>query len=1017
MDKKDVEAIFPLSHQQKGMLLETLLAPESAIHVEQSVWGFQGELNVALFKQAWQYVIKHHAMLRTAFVWKNRSEPLQVALRFADIPFAQQNLSNLSPTEQKTRVAEYLRADRQKGFDLSRVPLMRLSLFQTGESAYQVTWTFHHILMDGWCSQLVIQDVMSIYQGLLAGQEIQLAPSRPYQEYIAWLKQQDMLGAEKFWRETLKGLTRPTLPGRPGEAEDSSEQEERYAVEKLHLPAADTRALTSLSQKQHVTFNTLLQGMWALLLSCYSGDDDIVFGATVSGRPSSLAGSETMVGLFINTLPLRINIQPNDLLWHWLKGIQTLNLNFRNYEYCSEGQVHQWSDMPASQPLFESILVFENYPVNATLPNAQNFAGDVRLNEHIGAQTKYALTLLVIPGIELELHLIWDKRRFQRSGAAQILEHGIALLKGFIADTEVPLSALLESIPADQIPLIRPLSGIAPSENRATFEAPRTSTEKVLAKLFAKYFEVEQIGRDDNFLRMGGTSLTALQLIHRVQETFQVEMPLQASFDAPTIAEFAKRIEAAQEAAKSSTSPSLPRLARDGKLPLSVVQQAVWNLLHPDQPALAARSSSTGFLKGLLAGRKTGGAGANIGLEIYPIVASVRIVGDLRQDALVESLNLLRERHELLRVRFVVHDGQAFQSVCDDAADSDLQVVDATANADLAAQNLIQQETQWSFDLEAGSLWRVTLCRLAGQSHLLVLTLHPLIADAPSARLLVHDLLELYRGILSGKPSPLPELSIQYADYAAWQQDSLSKDALPNQLDYWKQHLRGYKPLFPIKRSRSGAVLRMLPVFSPTFVLARKQVDALKALSQEQKVPWVLTLAATFEMLLYRCTNEQDIAVAVSIPNRSNKAVENVVGPFVNYLTLRMLFAGEPGFLDVLQQLRSTATASLANQDAPFELVMKDLPPNLIQVMFALDDKTSDLAQPPDGTLSDLRIIGSETNFELCMLLQQDGAQLLGKIAYNPDLFDHMTIERFVKDYQTLLENILNTPEYLVKQP
>jgi len=280
----------------------------------------------------------------------------------------------------------------------------------------------------------------------------------------------------------------------------------------------------------------------------------------------------------------------------------------------------------------------------------------------------------------------------------------------------------------------------------------------------------------------------------------------------------------------------------------------------------------------------------------------------------------------------------------------------------------------------------------------------------------VHDLLELYQGILSGKPSPLPELAIQYADYAAWQQDSLSKDALPNQLDYWKQHLHGYKPLFPTKRSRSGGAQRILLSFSPIFVLAHKQVEELKALSQGQTVPWVLTLAATFQMLLYRCTSEEDIAMAVSIPNRSHKAVENVMGPFANTLTLRMLFVGEPSFLDVLQQLRSIATASLANQDAPFELVTKDLSPNLIQVMFALDDKTRDLAQPSDGAFSDLSIIGSETNFELCMLLQQDAAQLSGQIAYNPDLFDLATIERFVKDYQTLVENILNAPENLVKQ-
>lgn len=1011
MDKKDIEAIFPLSHQQKGMLLETLLTPGSAIHVEQSVWGFRGELNVALFKQAWQSVVKRHAMLRTAFVWKNRSEPLQVALRSVEIPFEQQDLSAIAPAAQKTHVTEYLRADRQKGFDLSRAPLIRLTLFQTGEAAYQVMWTFHHILMDGWCTSLVLQDVVAFYQSLVAGQEVELAPSRPYQNYITWLKQQDLFRAEKFWRETLQGLTKPTLPGRIEDADGDSEQEERYAVEKLRLSAEDTQALASLSQKQHITFNTMIQGMWALLLSRYSQDTDIVFGATVSGRPLNLAGSETMIGLFINTLPLRIRLQPDDSLWPWLEKIQALNLDLRNYEYCSEGQVHQWSEMPASRPLFESILVFENYPVNTSLPNTQNFAGDVRLDEHVGAQTKYALTLIVLPGAELELQLVWDKRRFYRGGTAQILAHAQALLKSFLSDAEAPLSVLLANIPTDQIPVIRSSMENIPSENRPDFEAPRTSTEKVLANLFAKYFEVEQIGREDNFLKMGATSLTALQLIYRVQETFQVEMPLQASFEAPTIAEFARRIEAAQAAAGVSGAPSLPRLARNGKFPLSVAQQVMWDLLHPNQSASTADTASSGFLKGLLAGRKTG---ANSRSDIHPIIASLRISGKLDQNTLAESLKRLGEHHEMLRIRFVVEDGQVSQTVSGDVAKPVLEVVDA---ADADTQNLILHEMQRGFDLEADSLWRVVLYKLAAQNQLLVFHLPPFIADAASARLLAHDLVKLYQGALSGKPAGLPELAIQYVDYAASQQDSLSKEALSNQLDYWKRYLKGYKPLFPAKRPQTMDAKRMLLSMSSTFVLPQKQVEALKVLSQVQTLPWVLTLAATFQMLLYRCTNEEDIALAVSVPNRSHQAVENVVGPFANYLPVRTLFADERDFLEILQQLRDTAAASLTNQDAPFDLVMKDVLPNLIQVMFSLDDKTRDLMQPSDGVFSDLRIMGSESDFELCMLLQQNDSQLSGQIAYNPDLFDATTIERFVKDYRLLLENILNTPEYLAKQP
>jgi thioesterase domain-containing protein/acyl carrier protein len=542
MSKKNVEAIYQLSPSQQGMLFETLAASGSGIHIEQSLWSLSGKLNITAFEQAWQLVVKRHSILRTCFVWQNQDEPFQVVLQEVKLPIEWQDWRNFSSTQQQEKLEDYLKTVRLNGFNLSKAPLIRLALFQTGEQAYQFVWTFHHILLDGWCIPLIAKETLTFYEAFSNDQDVVLEPACPYTNYITWLKQQDLSQAEAFWRKTLQGFIRPTPLGIETEPGSFSAQEKRYGEQKDRLPASATAVLQALVGQHHLTLSSLIQGVWALLLSRYSDNTEVLFGATVSGRPADLEGVETMIGFFINTVPVRIKIPPEASLWSWLQDIQTRNLAQQAFAYCSAGQIHQWSEMPGVLPLYESILVFENYPVDLSVLNSSDLTIDIYSSRFIGAQTKYALTMLVMPGSELEFQLVYDRSRFDDPSISLILKHFLALLTQISAVPEQRLVTLMDSIPAEQIPKVTPLQKRLRQNSQENFVLPRTPTEEILSAIWADTLGLEQVGIHDNFFELGGHSMIALSLMMKIQRQFGKSFPVTTFFQAPTIAQFAQLV-------------------------------------------------------------------------------------------------------------------------------------------------------------------------------------------------------------------------------------------------------------------------------------------------------------------------------------------------------------------------------------------------------------------------------------------------------------------------------------------
>ncbi|MFN6558746.1 MAG: amino acid adenylation domain-containing protein [Nostoc sp. ChiSLP01] len=536
---KNIESIYPLSPSQQGMLFETLSAFESGIHLEQCILNLQEELDSLAFEKAWQRVVDRHSIFRTAFIWEAQDRPLQIVLKGVKISLEQQDWRGLSLSQQQEKLEIYLSADRLRGLEMTEPPLMRLALFQVNSNAYQFVWTSHHILTDGWCVPLIFKEVFAFYEAFSKGQDLFLEPSHPYRNYITWLKQQDLSQAEAFWRGKLQGFKSPTPLGIEAEPVNFSAQEERYGEQKTRLTASATAALQSLLRQHHLTLNILVHGVWALLLSRYSSLKDVVFGATVSGRPSELVGAESMLGLFINTLPMRLQVTPQASLWSWLKDIQEQSFTQRDYEYCSEGQIHEWSEVAGSLPLYESLLVFQNYPVDSSVKQSTHHDMNQPQARSIGAQTKYALTILVSPSSELEFCIIYNRYRYENPAITQILEHFQALLNSIVDLPEQQLGTLIERISADQIPQVRLPHKFVQKEQRKSFDVPQNLWELQLVQIWEDILDIHPVSIQDNFFELGGHSLLAVRLMSRIQKHFQINLPLAILFQNPTIEQLA----------------------------------------------------------------------------------------------------------------------------------------------------------------------------------------------------------------------------------------------------------------------------------------------------------------------------------------------------------------------------------------------------------------------------------------------------------------------------------------------
>ncbi|MGH3813036.1 MAG: condensation domain-containing protein, partial [Pseudonocardiaceae bacterium] len=437
-DGRSVEDIYPLTPMQAGMVFHGLSQGHQGVYFQQVTFVLEGVNEPGVLGAAWQHVVDRLPVLRSCITWEGVTQPLQVVRR--DVPLAVRYLewTRLSLDAQHNELTRLLDGDRAEGMNLGDAPLLRVVLARLSETEVRVLWTFHHALLDGWSVFQVLSDVFACHAALADGRAPELMARRPFRDYLHWLDERDQGEAKQYWRGVLEGFESPTpLPYDRAPATAYATHSAEWLP--FQLGERVSGRLYHFARQNRLTLNAVVQGMWALLLSRYSGHQDVCFGATVSGRPADLPGADQITGIFINTLPVRVEVDDAAGVVPWLQEVQSAQADARRFDFVSLAQLQTWSDVPGGVNLFDSIVVFENYPINDEAAAAHG----LQLRELQAIETtNYPLSLVVLPGRELAMGLGYDSALFDRVTVERIAGHLVRVLDAVITDPATPVGQL-----------------------------------------------------------------------------------------------------------------------------------------------------------------------------------------------------------------------------------------------------------------------------------------------------------------------------------------------------------------------------------------------------------------------------------------------------------------------------------------------------------------------------------------------------------------------------------------------
>jgi amino acid adenylation domain-containing protein len=529
------------------------------------------------------------------------------------------------------------------------------------------------------------------------------------------------------------------------------------------------------------------------------------------------------------------------------------------------------------------------------------------------------------------------------------------------------------------------------ARTQTAYAAPRSPEQEFLAETWSRLLRVEQPSIHDNFFALGGHSLMAAQVIARVRQTLGVELPLRTMFEAPTIAQFAERIEGERRASTGLILPPMTRVSREGQLPLSYAQQRLWFIdqLEPGSP-------------------------------LYNISAMYRMRGALNVAALEKTLNEIIRRHESLRTTFHNVEGHAVAVIAPEVV---LRLVpqrltgkDAEALEE-ELKRLAHEEATTAFDLASGPLIRTRLLQVDDDDHALLIIVHHIVGDGWSGSLIAGELASLYEAFAHDRPSPLPELTIQYTDFAVWQREWMQGEVRNRQVSYWRRALEGAQAVLELPSDRPRPAVQSHRGDIRQYVLPKELIDRLTTMSQGESATLYMTLLAGFQMLMSRYSGQEDIVVGSTIAGRNYAEIEPLIGFFVNTLALRTDLSGNPSFRELLSRVKQVALDGYAHQELPFEKLVEELQPErslsynpIFQVLFGLQNMPRRYFEASGLTVERSSIHQSTSILDMSWFAFPVADGMLLRVEFDTDLFDGSTVDRMIGHYERLLRGVLANP-------
>lgn len=964
---EDVERIAQPDAGHAPLLYQSLLA-QSGIYTQQVEFHFRGPVDIFALMRSWEALMARHESLRSLFPMPVEGEFYRVVLRKARTSLEFHDFSHLPEAEAEAEAQALLRAERQRGFDVQRGPLLRARFFRRGADRMVMSWCFHHLLMDGWCMGVLLRELF-----VLAGADATSASSClpepfPLENYSRWRAQFDERAARAYWAELLQnfgGLTGVAQPKTGIDSRGGTEFTEPLTVE-LELDENLSAGLQKLATAEAVTLSALVQALWAIVLgNANNGSRDVVFGVVTSGRPAEVEGIESAVGLFIQTLPLRARWSASDPLGALLAQVKEQNLQQMRYGYVPLAAM--------GRNLLDHLMVFENYPVDTRFDH-----GRVELCDMHGFEKlPYALGISVIPGVNLRFRFLYDPERLPEERALALRNglHAVLAAAASGGGTCLVLEEAVnrqvagaenfgagqtgtESIPDDTAePAVQ-----APALHRAGVAELAETVRAAYAAVLG--CSVDSV--DADFFQLGGHSLIAMSLLSLLSKSLSVAVGIEDVMGYPSPRALAARI-----GSLAKTDIAIPQAEGFATYPLSQAQQRIW------------------FMQKL-----------HEGGQVYVIPFAARLRGPVDAVALQKALTLLEERHDALRLRVAL---DAPEQRLAPAGGLRLECYDTPLTDD------IYLGMSLPLGLES-PLVRVALFPQPEGSHALLFCFHHIIFDGWSAEIFTRELNEAYAAVLQGVTPEWQPLDLDFASYALWdsRREPEMLEQVCNDLVPLPERLR-----LPLDFPRPAVQRFEGSVFA--FDLGLERSLALKNWARNAGVTVFPVLMALVDAFLLRHTGQNDIIVGCPVANREHEQVQGLVGLFVNTLAVRARMNTQGGFAELAGTVDATFKKALSAQNCPFEKVIEAVGVErnasrnpIFDVFVALEGASwNDFGRAP-LCMEPLPLPHQSSKFDLSFYFkeQADGGYTVD-VEYCTELFSQQTVSRMTERMCTLADAVL----------
>ena len=962
-----VQDLLPLSPLQEGLLFEALRRPEGRQHVVQSSFKLRGPLDAGRFAAAWRSLTPRHAVLRSAFVVRGE-RALQAVLRDAPLPVALEDWRGL-PTAERAARLRALRERELAAVDPGRAPLARIALLRLEDDLHQCVWTYHHLILDGWSKAIVVREALLAY-ARLSGLAVPEPPAGPpYADYAAWLGRQDREAALAHFREALAGyaaparLPAPAVPAGPG-----------HRVVERELDRAAGARLRDLAARRRVTLSTLAHGAFALALARRAGTGDVVFGTVLAGRPAELAGVEHMVGAFANTLPVRARLAREEAVGGWLAGLQEQLVALREREHASLGAVRACAALPPGVPLFSALLAFENYPVEAAPAAALPVAVEEPETDEV---TSLPLAVYVHARDVVGVRVVHDVAVVDAAEADALAGDLAQALASLPRWWSRPLGAV------GVVPVSTPPPPPAAGPPSGPGEPPLGAAEELLAGLWRELLRAPAVGRDSDFLALGGDSLLAMRLRARIQRATRVALRMDDLLAARRLRDQALLLAGAAAGAPPEPEPEAERPAPvpgTRRLPASPEQARL----------LAAELREPGALN-------------------LPVL--FQLDGPLDLDAFHRALTAVCGRHGALRTAFAT-EGAATWQVVVEAATPELVRADLRERGPDAATRQAVEDMRRPFAMDAAPLLRAGCYRVAEERHLLAFSMSHLVADGWSRRALAADLVACYRAILAGEEADLAPVA-QFPERAAEEAAAWSGSRAREGAARWRGILGDRPPPLRLREATPGRPGDSVAAGVLHFRLPEAPLRRLLEVGREAGATAFATVLAAHQALLWLHSGQERFVVGTYDLGRRLVEEEWAIGCYLNRFGIPADLSDEVTFRDLARSAHEAARRSLAAAEVPFAIVAGTLDPEpaassaIYQTMFVLENlPTPDLG--PAG--SRLRAVDIEWPFTRCDLTLRTEPDGRAMFEYRQQAFTRDGIGRLAGDLCRLVEAFAEEP-------